>query len=349
MIQTVRLSTFDRLLNIHQSVKLEELTKLNKRMLDVQVHQSKQLNALNKQLSETTQLNKQILDNQIAEITLKEEQRFYKSLAFNNIQILELINNIQLPKLKKYFVETYYLRLKKSFEDAIQILEEISDKSEIKEHMKILKDLKNESSANSDLSKTVLDNLNSELAKYQKLENDYNQKITESYRRLQLIEIPSKGLFGLNKSRHYEQKELKNKQLFNYENLRKEKENVLNNHSLHKSLKYLEDNYPTFETISEEIQTFDKSLNDKFFPKPKIILTDEQKRNNFFLKACKAIILNKQGSVSLIQRTLKVGVKQATKILDEMETTGLVKPNADGSIRKVVIDDYKEFEKILNE
>ena len=45
----VRQSTFDRLINIHQSVQLEKIKAINKEQLKVQIEQNKQLEALNQQ------------------------------------------------------------------------------------------------------------------------------------------------------------------------------------------------------------------------------------------------------------------------------------------------------------
>ena len=64
-------STLDRLINIHQSIKLEQIKKTNELMLKSQLMQNAQLKALNSQINAANELTRQILRNQINEIEQK--------------------------------------------------------------------------------------------------------------------------------------------------------------------------------------------------------------------------------------------------------------------------------------
>ena len=57
-IVTVRMSGFDRLLNIHQSIKLSEIEKLNRESLNQQIKQNAQLSVLSEELKLANTLTK---------------------------------------------------------------------------------------------------------------------------------------------------------------------------------------------------------------------------------------------------------------------------------------------------
>ncbi len=125
---TVKLSTFDRLVNIHQSVQLEQTKKINKRILQEQLIQNAELQQLNNQLASSNQISRKILENQIREIEHKEVLKFYKTLSFKMFEFIEPIDNISEPLVKKYFIDRYYERIKANILTATNNLEEINDK-----------------------------------------------------------------------------------------------------------------------------------------------------------------------------------------------------------------------------
>lgn len=127
-MEQVKLSNFDRLVNIHQSVELNTIKKINKRQLQAQVYQNAQLKHLNSQLSAANEINGQILKNQIKEIEQKETQKFYKNLSYRTHLFLEPIEKIKDPLVKKYFLDRYFEKIKGNLEVSERYLEEINDK-----------------------------------------------------------------------------------------------------------------------------------------------------------------------------------------------------------------------------
>ncbi|MCX6152125.1 MAG: DNA translocase FtsK 4TM domain-containing protein [Ignavibacteriales bacterium] len=70
-------------------------------------------------------------------------------------------------------------------------------------------------------------------------------------------------------------------------------------------------------------------------------------RDPMFDDAAKVIVRHQQGSVSLLQRRLKLGYSRAARIVDQLEEAGIVGP-ADGSkVRSVLVDDEQQLETIL--
>ncbi len=63
-------------------------------------------------------------------------------------------------------------------------------------------------------------------------------------------------------------------------------------------------------------------------------------RDELFEKAKKIVIQYQQGSVSLLQRKLKIGYARAARIVDELEEAGVVGPMKEGKARDVLISDY---------
>jgi S-DNA-T family DNA segregation ATPase FtsK/SpoIIIE len=90
------------------------------------------------------------------------------------------------------------------------------------------------------------------------------------------------------------------------------------------------------------------------FPLPSVI---EKKRNSegpgggsrdeLFEDAARIIVRYQQGSVSLLQRRLKVGYSRAARLVDELEAAGIVGP-ADGSkARDVLVDSEAILDNLL--
>ena len=70
--------------------------------------------------------------------------------------------------------------------------------------------------------------------------------------------------------------------------------------------------------------------------------------DSLFVDAAELIILNQQGSASLIQRKLKLGYNRAGRIIDQLEALGVVGPGRGSKAREVLIHDSIGLEQFLN-
>lgn len=70
-------------------------------------------------------------------------------------------------------------------------------------------------------------------------------------------------------------------------------------------------------------------------------------RDEFFEEAARLIVRHQQGSVSLIQRRLKVGYSRAARIVDELEAAGIVGPFDGSKARQVLIETEDELNQML--
>lgn len=66
-----------------------------------------------------------------------------------------------------------------------------------------------------------------------------------------------------------------------------------------------------------------------------------------FDDAARLVVMNQQGSTSMIQRRLKLGYNRAGRIMDQLENTGIVGPNEGSKARQVYIQDEIELEQFL--
>ncbi len=66
-----------------------------------------------------------------------------------------------------------------------------------------------------------------------------------------------------------------------------------------------------------------------------------------FEDAARVIIRHQQGSVSLLQRKLKLGYSRAARIVDQLEQAGIVGPSEGSKAREVIVDDEQQLETIL--
>ncbi|MBM4167580.1 MAG: DNA translocase FtsK [Ignavibacteria bacterium] len=72
-------------------------------------------------------------------------------------------------------------------------------------------------------------------------------------------------------------------------------------------------------------------------------------RDDLFEEAAKIIVRHQQGSVSLLQRRLKVGYSRAARLVDELEAAGIVGPFDGSKAREVLVETEVELEMILKE
>lgn len=70
-------------------------------------------------------------------------------------------------------------------------------------------------------------------------------------------------------------------------------------------------------------------------------------RDELFVDAAKLIVRHQQGSVSLLQRRLKVGYSRAARLVDELEAAGVVGPFDGSKAREVLVESESELDMIL--
>jgi S-DNA-T family DNA segregation ATPase FtsK/SpoIIIE len=74
----------------------------------------------------------------------------------------------------------------------------------------------------------------------------------------------------------------------------------------------------------------------------------EGERDELFEEAARLIVRHQQGSVSLLQRRLKVGYSRAARLVDELEAAGIVGPFDGSKARDVLVETESELDVILN-
>ncbi len=70
-------------------------------------------------------------------------------------------------------------------------------------------------------------------------------------------------------------------------------------------------------------------------------------RDEYFEEAAHLIVRHQQGSVSLIQRRLKVGYSRAARLIDELELAGIVGPFDGSKAREVLVETEEQLNNIL--
>lgn len=70
-------------------------------------------------------------------------------------------------------------------------------------------------------------------------------------------------------------------------------------------------------------------------------------RDELFEEAARIIVRHQQGSVSLLQRRLKVGYSRAARLVDELEMAGIVGPFDGSKARQVLVESEADLEAIL--
>jgi S-DNA-T family DNA segregation ATPase FtsK/SpoIIIE len=72
-------------------------------------------------------------------------------------------------------------------------------------------------------------------------------------------------------------------------------------------------------------------------------------RDELFQEAARLIVRHQQGSVSLLQRRLKVGYSRAARLVDELESAGIVGAYDGSKAREVLVESEAELEAILQQ
>ncbi len=89
-----------------------------------------------------------------------------------------------------------------------------------------------------------------------------------------------------------------------------------------------------FERITEEIFA-PAEEEDEIVPG----MRDLNARDPLFWDAARMVVRHNQGSVSLLQRRLKVGYARAARLIDQLESAGIVSPYDGSKAREVMVDD----------
>ncbi len=75
---------------------------------------------------------------------------------------------------------------------------------------------------------------------------------------------------------------------------------------------------------------------------------DDEDRDALFEDAARVIVMHQQGSASLLQRKLKLGYNRAGRIIDQLESAGIIGPFKGSKAREVLIPDEMSLEQLLN-
>ena len=97
--------------------------------------------------------------------------------------------------------------------------------------------------------------------------------------------------------------------------------------------------YESAYKLPEYVDENEKSLKE----------VDLSDRDALFEEAARLLVLHQQGSTSLIQRKLKLGYNRAGRLIDQLESAGVVGPFEGSKAREVLIPDEYSLEKLLNE
>jgi len=75
---------------------------------------------------------------------------------------------------------------------------------------------------------------------------------------------------------------------------------------------------------------------------------DSIETDDLMYEAARLIVRHQQGSVSLLQRRLKIGYSRAARIVDQLEMAGIVGPYDGSKAREVMVEDEGQLEEMLH-
>lgn len=76
-------------------------------------------------------------------------------------------------------------------------------------------------------------------------------------------------------------------------------------------------------------------------------IPDKSERDDLFDEAARLLVLHQQGSVSLLQRKLKLGYNRAGRLIDQLFAAGIVGPYQGSTAREVLVENEEELDMIL--
>ena len=68
-------------------------------------------------------------------------------------------------------------------------------------------------------------------------------------------------------------------------------------------------------------------------------LRNPDERDSLFFEAARLVVRHNQGSVSLLQRRLKIGYARAARLIDQLEMNGIVSAYDGSKAREVLVDE----------
>ena len=74
---------------------------------------------------------------------------------------------------------------------------------------------------------------------------------------------------------------------------------------------------------------------------------DRSERDVLFDDAAKVVVLHQQGSVSLLQRKLRLGYNRAGRLIDQLYAAKIVGPYQGSTARDVLVETEEELDEIL--
>ena len=74
---------------------------------------------------------------------------------------------------------------------------------------------------------------------------------------------------------------------------------------------------------------------------------DLKKRDSLFDEAARCVVINQQGSTSLIQRKFSIGYNRAGRIIDQLEAAGIVGSFEGSKARQVLVPDLVALDQLL--
>jgi S-DNA-T family DNA segregation ATPase FtsK/SpoIIIE len=97
--------------------------------------------------------------------------------------------------------------------------------------------------------------------------------------------------------------------------------------------------YPEAHLLPEYIDESKTDLNE----------FSQEGKDDLFEKAARLVVEFQQGSTSLIQRKFSIGYNRAGRIIDQLESAGIVGPYEGSKARQVLIKDLISLERFLDE
>ena len=104
------------------------------------------------------------------------------------------------------------------------------------------------------------------------------------------------------------------------------------------------------EFIGSQMGYTDAHLLPEYISEEKgsVLDIDSSERDPLFKEAAEVIVIAQQGSASLLQRKLKLGYNRAGRIIDQMESAGIVGPFEGSKARQVLITDLSALNLFLS-
>jgi S-DNA-T family DNA segregation ATPase FtsK/SpoIIIE len=72
-----------------------------------------------------------------------------------------------------------------------------------------------------------------------------------------------------------------------------------------------------------------------------------EREDDLFEEAARILVAHQQGSISLLQRRLKVGYARAARLVDMMEEAGIVGPFTGSKARDILVPTVEDLERLL--